>query len=373
MQTPALFHRMLTIGDLLDWSIRIYRARFGKLILTTAIFFVPIGIFSGILSGQMMTGYLNIIFALMQNPTASPDEQMLSVIQQNEEAFLGLSMLLAFASIATIGIVNIALTQQSIGVIHSEEVSVWSGLRTGLRRFWAWVGMNLIMGLTFFGVFLALLIGIAIVSGVIGVLAIGSIGSPDVFNNVPEAVAVAGVIVGLLCFYLVIFAVVLGPFLYFYSRWSVAIPSMVDQGLGPMASLGNSWTLTRGRVWRAIGFNLLIYLFYGVIYAAITALALGLSALVLTSSELASVIIYGIVSALLPVLWQPIQVAAHTMLYFDLRMRSEGYDVELRIRELEAEVERDHAAETATLAANQAAPSMDIDDVNDEYRDKNSA
>ena len=46
-------------------------------------------------------------------------------------------------------------------------------------------------------------------------------------------------------------------------------------------------------------------------------------------------------SALLPILWQPLAIAAYTTLYYDLRMRNQGYDIELRIQQLEAEVARD--------------------------------
>ena len=102
-----------------------------------------------------------------------------------------------------------------------------------------------------------------------------------------------------------------------------------------------SWALTKGNVWRCLGYNLLIYLFYGVIYALLMALGFGLSALVMSSSTVAGMVILAIISALLPILWQPIQMAAHVMLYYDLRMRNESYDLDLRIQQLEAEVAQD--------------------------------
>ena len=55
MLSPTFFNRPLSIGDLLDWSLRIYRARFGKLVLTAAILLVPLGLVGGLLTGQTLT------------------------------------------------------------------------------------------------------------------------------------------------------------------------------------------------------------------------------------------------------------------------------------------------------------------------------
>ena len=89
---------------------------------------------------------------------------------------------------------------------------------------------------------------------------------------------------------------------------------------------------------------LLVYLFYGVIYVAIMALGFGLSAAVVNTSSLASVIVFAVISAILPLLWQPIQMAAQVMLYHDLRIRNESYDLEMQISQLEAEVVPDDPA-----------------------------
>jgi hypothetical protein len=43
-------------------------------------------------------------------------------------------------------------------------------------------------------------------------------------------------------------------------------------------------------------------------------------------------------SSIFTVLWQPLNVAAVVLLYYDLRVRKEGYDLALRVERLEAEV-----------------------------------
>lgn len=339
MQSPIFRAGPLSVGDMLDWAVRIYRARFGKLILTTAIFLVPVGILSGIISGQTMTSYLNIFLAALQNPGTLPDENVFSEFQGNS-TLLTLSYLLMPFSIAANGLVTLALARQTMAAIHQQDLGVWESVRLTLGRFWAWVGMTLTMYAAYIGVAIVLVIilffvlfAFAVAGGLIAFSGFGQ-------DSEPGFIAFAGMMVALLCLYVGGLVTMFAPFIYLSTRWAVAMPALVDQKLGPIEALGESWKLTKGHVRRSIGYVVLIYLFYGVIYTALMTLAVSASAFALTSSTLASAAIFGVTGALLPVLWQPLAVAAYVMLYYDLRMRNQGYDLELRIEQLEAEVAR---------------------------------
>ncbi|MEZ4622204.1 MAG: glycerophosphoryl diester phosphodiesterase membrane domain-containing protein [Caldilineaceae bacterium] len=345
MHAPVFFNRPLTIGDLLDWTFRIYRARFGKLILITAIFFVPIGLLSALITGQTMTGYLNIFMTLLQNPDVVADDQMFAALQNNEGALVGLSCLLAPISLALTGLVSLALTHQALTTVHNNEATIKQSIQEGWRRFWQWLGMYLISLIAYAGV--TMVLGMLILMIFFGLaFAVGSAGAfnSNPLSGAPEAVVVTGMILGLICFYGLLFALIFGPFLYLYTRWTVAVPGIVDQGWDAVEALKQSWALTKGNVWRCFGYNLLLYLFYSVIYGSLMALGFGAAALVITSAAWASVAVFALVSSLLPILWQPIQSAAHAMLYLDLRMRNESYDLEMRITQLEEELGRDAPA-----------------------------
>jgi len=343
MDTPTIFTRPLSIGDILDWSIRIYRARFGKLMLTTAIFFVPLGLLSGLITGQTMTGYLNIFLAGMQNPDLLLDERALATLGSQNEFLSSLSCLLMPLSLLATGIVSLALVHQTISVIRNEDATLKESFRLGWQRFWQWLGMQIAMIIAFVGV--AILLAILFVISMIGFIAIAS----GIFSGLGSldnggAAASIGIVFVMICFYGVIMTVVFSPFVYLYSRWAVAIPGIVDQGWGAIEALQESWALTRGHVWRCIGYNLLIMLLYMILYAALMSLGFGFAALIVTTSSVASAIVFTVIGALLPVLWQPLQMAAQVMLYYDLRVRNEGYDLEMRINQLEAEVERNEPA-----------------------------
>jgi len=345
MQSPLFRAGPLSIGDLLDWTIRLYRARFGKLLLTSAIFMVPLGLLSGIVTGQTMTSYLNIFLAALQNPEAMADPTAIAQLQEGN-SLTTLSYLLTPIGIAIGGLVTLALTVQVFAAIRQEEMDTLTSIRQGARRFWPWVGMTFATYAAYIGigvvVFIVFFIGaffLAVVAG--GFFAFFTDGM-NTSGGEPGFATMAGLVVGLVCAYAGALAIFLAPFLYVGTRWAVAVPLMVDQALGPLEALGESWQLTKGHIRHAMGFVVLLYLFYAIVYGAFMALAFAASGLALTSasSTIASVAIFSIIGAIAPLLWVPIATAGYVMLYYDLRMRKQGYDLELRIQALETEVTR---------------------------------
>jgi hypothetical protein len=64
------FQTPLGLGQLLDRVFRLYRLRFGKLVLTAAIFFVPLGVLAALLLGVAMSSYFGLIFNAIDLPNA---------------------------------------------------------------------------------------------------------------------------------------------------------------------------------------------------------------------------------------------------------------------------------------------------------------
>lgn len=344
MRSPLLFPRPLTVGDLLDWTFRIYQARFSKFLLTTALFLIPIGLLSGIITGQTLTGYLNIMLSVAQNPDILPEEQFINAMGDNQGLLATLSLLLTPVSFAVTGIVSLALTQQTLAILRDDETTIWASIKVATQRFWPWIGMTLAM----VAVFVAIAIGVTII------ISIGGIGlmltAAGLFSALPTGeldpgmAGATGVIFAVVCFYLLLILAIVAPFLYFVARWSVAIPGMVEQRWGPLEALQGSWALTRGHVRRSMIYTLLIYSFYGAFYIALMAMAFAVSALVVDAATWASVAIFALLGSVVPVLWQPIQMAAQVMLYHDLRVRNDSYDLQLQLEQLDAETRQLEAA-----------------------------
>lgn len=142
----------------------------------------------------------------------------------------------------------------------------------------------------------------------------------------------------LVCSMIMGFTIMLGFFLLVVpgvilaTGLALAIPSVILEPRSASAALSRSWELTRGSRWRifALAFTLLILLYVPVV--AIT----GLLAVVLPQasgerfgpasvSTVAAIAIGGVVQMFI----YPLFYCVLTVTYYDLRVRKEGFDLEL--------------------------------------------
>ena len=151
---------------------------------------------------------------------------------------------------------------------------------------------------------------------------------------------------GLFSFTLLV-TVCLTPLIYLGARWLVAPAVLIAEGLGPFASLGRSWRLSRGNVRRVTGYTLLLFAILTlVIYLPATLVQWILFSLLIPSSSFGwARSISGSVSAFFSIVAIPYSIAAAVLLYYDLRIRNEGYDLELRVAEMEEQVSRNAVKE----------------------------
>ena len=96
----------------------------------------------------------------------------------------------------------------------------------------------------------------------------------------------------------------------------------------------------RGRVLRSVGYVILLYLITAIVVSIPTGLIQQLLLFALPSSAMPVVIsVSTAISSLFTVVWTPLYVCAVVLLYYDLRVRAEGYDLSLRVQQLEAEMQ----------------------------------
>jgi len=142
--------------------------------------------------------------------------------------------------------------------------------------------------------------------------------------------AVAGIIA--ICISVVIFSwvgwicVVVGSVaaIYLMVGWIFLCQAALLEGLGPIAALSRSWALVKGNWWRVFGIMLVVSL----IAVAIGAI-LGLIPVV--GETIGSILV------------APIVITSATLLYYDLRVRKEGYSLEALAEELHIKINSDVA------------------------------
>ena len=117
--------------------------------------------------------------------------------------------------------------------------------------------------------------------------------------------------------------------------FAVAPSALVVEGLSATGAMDRSWQLTRGHRWKAFWTMVVaLVLIYVVTLAA--GLLGGLLATVLGVDALVALVVVGAITALLSLFVYPYIYAAITVLYYDLRVRKEGFDLEMLESQLEA-------------------------------------
>jgi hypothetical protein len=109
--------------------------------------------------------------------------------------------------------------------------------------------------------------------------------------------------------------------------WFVAVPALMIEGLGPFASMGRSWRLGARRFWAMVGVSMLSGLVALLVGFAFSLLALIPVAFSLLSSW--SWLFAGVAAQVNDLVTIPIAAATAALAYLDLRIRTEGLDLQV--------------------------------------------
>ena len=110
--------------------------------------------------------------------------------------------------------------------------------------------------------------------------------------------------------------------------FAVAVPVLLTEGVKGSKALGRSRQLVRDRWWGTFGVVLLGTILAGVVSAAIGALA-GLAGGTTDASSVAGFLVNTVSGTLGSMISTPFTAAFVTVLYFDLRVRKEAFDLQL--------------------------------------------
>jgi hypothetical protein len=275
MAAPLL--RPLRVGEILDASVKVYLRNARVLIGLAAIVLVPIQILNAAL-------LLNIVSGDSEVPVSGSFSSLSANGQGHPvhvAAFLGASATTDILG----GLANLLITAACVKAVSDtyldQPTSVGASLRSALRRLGSLLWMDIILGIGLVFAFIALVI----------------------------------------------------PGVWLYVAWSVATPVLlIERKRGPSA-IGRSFALVRGRWWPTAGVLLLSFLLVAIVSGALSGLLL---AFLLGGSHGAAVkvIVSSFTSGIASMLTRPFQAVVVTILYYDLRVRRDGYDLELLAEQL---------------------------------------
>lgn len=309
--------RPLSIGDIYQGAFAAIktnaRTMFG---FTTALLGVAIVISIGInylIINLVLPSYINT-----NSPYASVFGSVFTTFSQ-----LGGTLLQNLATVLLSGLIVVAVSRSVLGRVASSK-EVWERTKS---KFLPLIGLNIIT---------SIISGLMMIIGiVVFFVLLASVASTAKTDR--EFLQDLGVsLVGLLIL-MVISALVSS---YLYIKFSVAPPAMVLENLGVFASIGRSWSLTRGNFWRLFGINILTTIITSMVAGIFVGIAdaLGAIFIVVGSSSPEDVIaslnttyiLVMVMSTIAQLLILPFTSSVNALLYIDLRMRKEGLDVELR-------------------------------------------
>jgi hypothetical protein len=124
------------------------------------------------------------------------------------------------------------------------------------------------------------------------------------------------------------FILLIIPGIFLLIRFYFAVVVVVVEGERGTAALRRSWRLVKGSTWRVLGIVLVIAIIGGILTAIISVpFTLLFAGTDVFAFEILGDVIAGIIV-------EPFVALAVVLLYFDLRIRKEGYDLEVMARDL---------------------------------------
>lgn len=261
---PLPLHPM-TLGDILDASFKLLRANFLTVAGIVAVLVIPLQLISAIAQRNFIGGH-SIINAF--NDAAN------GIQTQNQSDNSGLAR--SLSSLITLLVLPFAagaISKVVAGSYLGEDVGVWEALGLALRRWWALLLAWFIVHI------MELLAGIAVI--------------------------LPGLLVMSLC---------------------VAVaPAIVLERLGPIRGIRRSWRLNRPRMWGILGICIVTGLIF-YITAAVVVVPLEAGAFAI-GLHWGFILLFaaGVVSSLVTL---PLNAIVATLIYFDGRIRNEGFDLQ---------------------------------------------
>ena len=127
---------------------------------------------------------------------------------------------------------------------------------------------------------------------------------------------------GLLAGFLALFL----PGIWLYIAWAVVYPVMLVEGTGGVAALKRSFALVQTRWWATAGRMAVTFILVGVATVVAALLFLAPTELFMEDTSFGALILEHAANLVVSLVTTPFVAAVTTLVYFDLRVRKEGFD-----------------------------------------------
>jgi len=122
------------------------------------------------------------------------------------------------------------------------------------------------------------------------------------------------------------------PGVYFYFAWSVAIPVLLIEGTRGFKAMRRSRDLVSDRWWSVFGAIFVATIITAIITGVLESILIGIT--FSTDSQLLHAVATAVAAIISATVLTPFTASVIAVVYFDLRVRKEGFDLELLARSL---------------------------------------
>jgi len=289
--------RPLGVGDIVDRVFGMYRQRPLMFVAIAAIPYLLLVLLIGILAATFAAGAV-IALAPYLSGNIDPDRldpaRLLPV----------LGPLVAFVAIVAVAAIGVSLVQSAslIAAMSARymgnDTTVGDALRAGLRRSLDLFGMGLIAFVIFIVMWVLLIVAMVVLREWWAVVIGASAGLVATF--------------------------------YLTNSWMVSPAVVTLEGAGPIHALRRAWQLSEGNRWRIFGLWVLLLILQVVLSSLLSFVLLASFA----TDELVQVILNQTVNLVATIAWAPVYWGTFAVLYYDLRVRREAFDLQLAAEQL---------------------------------------
>jgi hypothetical protein len=273
--TPQL--RPLSIGEVLDAGFRLLRHRFGTLMLCVLAIGVPVCVLRTIVIASTSPDFYDVDAIQFGDPTT---EQIVGYLAAVALFFLGAMLAVA----ACFRVISAAYLGQPVKAGRS--------LAAGARRMPAMVIAALALGIVYF-----------VAAFVVGMIAYAT-GRAVLLILIPMGI-------------------------HLTVKSSLVWPAIVAEKAGPFRAINRSWRLTDGNWWRCFAVLLVTALITLILYFAFDYGSNQALGTLDSISEVALATVDTVYWIVVLALLYPVAAAVLAVLYYDTRVRKEGFDLEL--------------------------------------------
>ena len=285
--------RPLGMGELLDQAIRLYRRNFLKFIGIIAIIQIPVSLL------QLIPSLLTISSISQPQFDFDPTAPSTGVFDLFGPAyFIGIAGTIVVGLLGFIliqGVATAALTRAIAGSYLGESLGIIEAYRKIGQAWRPLIG----------ALILAIVVGIALF----------------IWFLIPCVGWLTGL--GILAFF-----------------WGVIVPliapTVVLEHQSWNQSIRRAWDLARRRFWWVLGFVFILFIFSQIVVTGpVTLIGVAFQLFVgnpleiSTTQSIIQTVLQSIIGLIFGVVYWPLQLTAITLMYFDLRIRTEGFDLTL--------------------------------------------